>query len=688
MSVNNYAEETKPLFKMLRTEAFRFVIVRYNHFSFVQQLEKDIQRLFPDRPFTKLNAQKAEFENLTNLYFSLTSGFLFIENFDDVLKEQFDSQGKETPQYKIENERRRSITAGLNLRRDKLAKYPIAIFVFVPATTGELYAKIIMEKMPDLWSFRSLILDLEREPEIINEGEFIKAAKIELQTSIGETKTYIDPQNPVTTKYDRLVGLLNNTPENEIDYRLTLYPQITAAAKDIGAYEKAIYYFDEWEKLALDEDKGLIWVSKGDVLTNIGNIEQALLLYEKAFNRFKVNDNKLNEAVSLERLGLTHSALGNLDKALTYFEDEIKLFKELYDASRNNLDFKNGLAISYEKLGNTYFALGNLDKALELYEKRHRLSKDLYAAYPNNLSFKNGLAISYSNLGQTYAALGFLDDALGFYEEYNRLEKELYAAYSNNVEIKNNLVISYSKLGEAHISMGNMDKALGFYEEQYKLSKELYAAYPKNVSFKNILAISYSKLGYTHAALGNIDNALKFYEDETKLFEELYADYPTNIYFKNGLAVSYQYLGNTYITLGNLEKALWLYKENNRLSKELYAEYPKNVSLKNGLAISYWNLGEIYKKLDSYLNMVVAFQNSNELLVELFNSFPQNVEFKNNLAESYLSLGNCYVSYDKSKAKAYFKQAEALWIELVRYAPQYVKFQRFLGIVQEVLAGL
>ena len=73
---DNYAEETRPLFKMLRTEAFRFVIVRYNHFSFIPQLEKDIQRLFPDRPFLKIDVQKAHYEDLLKTYFSINHIFV------------------------------------------------------------------------------------------------------------------------------------------------------------------------------------------------------------------------------------------------------------------------------------------------------------------------------------------------------------------------------------------------------------------------------------------------------------------------------------------------------------------------------------------------------------------------------------------------------------------------------------
>ncbi len=104
-------------------------------------------------------------------------------------------------------------------------------------------------------------------------------------------------------------------------------------------------------------------------------------------------------AISYEKLGNTHAALGNLDKALQFYEDETQLFEQLYESYPNNVAFKNGLAISYSKLGNTHAALGNLDKALQFYEDFADLMKQLYESYPNNVSFKNGLAISYYKLG-------------------------------------------------------------------------------------------------------------------------------------------------------------------------------------------------------------------------------------------------------------------------------------------------
>ena len=588
--LDNYEEETKPLFKLLKTEAFRFVIVRYNHFSFVQQLEIDLIRLFPERPIKKVDAKKLDYTQISNAYFSLENGFFFIENFDNVLKEERDSHNKETPPFVKENQRRRGITAGLNLRRDRLAMYPVALFVFVPATSGELYAKIIMEKMPDLWSFRSWILDLEKNIEknvvqtsIINSGGEVRL--VEDKTS------NIDPSQK--TELNRLVTLLEKTPESEIAYRLTLYPQIVDAAIEAGEYDKASSILEDWELNAYENDKAEIWFKKGDVDTLVGKLESALNLFVRARSLFEKNKDKANVSVCLERLGTIHSSLGNLDIALEYFEEYIKLKKELY------------------------------------------------AAYPTNLAFKNGLAISYSKLGETQASMGNLDKALEYYEEDIKLTKELYDAYPNNVELKNDLAISYSKLGNTQASLGNIDKALEHYKEQNKF-KELYAAYPTNVAFKNGLAISYSKLGETQASLGNLGKALEYYEERNRLGKELYDAYPTNVAFKNGLAVSYSKLGQTQASLGNLDKALEYYEEQNRLGKELYTAYPTNVTFKNGLAISYYKLGEFSRD-----------------------------KLKN-----------------KTKAEMYFSQAEALWLELVRDAPQYVGFQKFLGIVQRVIKDL
>jgi len=78
------------------------------------------------------------------------------------------------------------------------------------------------------------------------------------------------------------------------------------------------------------------------------------------------------------------------------------------------------------------------------------------------------------------------------------------------------------------------------------------------------------------------------------------------------------------------------------------------------------------------------FEKFKDLEKELYEAYPNNVEFKNGLAISYCKLAQT----DKTKSRFYFQKAEKLWEELVRDAPQYVQFQRFLVQVRKDLEKL
>ena len=295
-----------------------------------------------------------------------------------------------------------------------------------------------------------------------------------------------------------------------------------------------------------------------------------------------------------------------------------------------------------QNIGNFHVVTGDLEKAMWAYLKMEECYKALVKAEPEHENFKYGLVSSYERLGDTHKSLGNLDEALKFFKDETLLFEQLHETYPQNVWFKNGLANSYQKLGSTLRALGNLDEALKFFEDYFKLTKSLYEAYPQNVSFKNGLAIAYCQRGDTYSALGKLKQALKFFEDQTHLFEQLYEAYPQNVSFKNGLAVSYFKLGDTHSSLGNLEQALKFFKDDLTLTKSLYEAYPQNVSFKNGLAVTYVKLG-------------------------VFTIDHQK---------------------DSESAKSYFKQAEILWIELVRDAPQYVDFQKSLSRVQNALDAL
>ncbi|MCA0238272.1 MAG: tetratricopeptide repeat protein [Bacteroidetes bacterium] len=387
-------------------------------------------------------------------YFSINRGFFFLENFDDVLKEDRDSLQRETPQMAANNERRRQITAGLNLRRDKLAQSPIALFVFVPATTGELYAKTIMEKMPDLWSFRSLMLDLEKEVATavsdITPEKYIPKAEI---------------VNTDDTELRRLISLLDNTPETELAYRLTLYPQIVNAANDLGKYDLAFSTLDTWEQHVQDNEKPWIWIQKGDILNVFGKLEDALPLFEKAIEQASLSDDKNDVGLGHERLGYLYLLRGDLNNALLHFEKYKEIELELSTKTPSISMFKNNLAISYEKLGSTHTALGNLQQALKFFEDETQLFEELFKDYPNNVAFKNGLAISYYKLGELYEKLEDLEKAFFYFEKGLEMTELTFQSSPDNAQFKKNLKISYNKMGDICQKMGKNELAEGYFEK-------------------------------------------------------------------------------------------------------------------------------------------------------------------------------------------------------------------------------
>ncbi|NUO00817.1 MAG: NB-ARC domain-containing protein, partial [Saprospiraceae bacterium] len=88
----------------------------------------------------------------------------------------------------------------------------------------------------------------------------------------------------------------------------------------------------------------------------------------------------------------TQSALGNLEQALTFFEQYNQLEKELYEAYPQNVGFKNGLALSHQWLGWFYEdKLQNMDKAKEHYRQSKVLLAELVGNFPNYVMFKKNL---------------------------------------------------------------------------------------------------------------------------------------------------------------------------------------------------------------------------------------------------------------------------------------------------------
>lgn len=265
----------------------------------------------------------------------------------------------------------------------------------------------------------------------------------------------------------------------------------------------------------------------------VGNLRKALQCAKRMLSMNEKIYNKIGMAISYEKMGETHMGLGNLDKALGFFEQYNQMAIELQSAFSQNEAFKNSAALSYSKLGIIHIKLGNLHNALGFFKQCNQLAKELHNAFPSKVSFKNLLAVSWQFLGDTHAVLGDSQQALSFFEKFNKLEKELHDTFPQKINFKNGFALSCQFLGKAHTALGNFMQALDFFKQYNQLEEELYNAFPQNVEFKNDLAISYLLLGQFHMdQWEDIAQAKENIRKGWELYEQLVQEFPDHAAFK------------------------------------------------------------------------------------------------------------------------------------------------------------
>ena len=477
----------------------------------------------------------------------------------------------------------------------------------------------------------------------------------------------------------------------------------TVLAEIITADEKGLVLVNTLPGLVVNEFKSFHRILKrfvyelNSTLEVEGNLTGRLVLLEKIEGDLgkTYGSNSSDEgfgydtAAIYEKLGSIHQSMGHMEEALKYFDDEVRLFKELYEANPRSESLKNGLAISYEKLGSIHQSMGHMEEALKYFENDLELTKELYEANPRSESLKNGLAISYSKLGSIHQSMGHMEEALKYFDDEVRLFKELYEANPRSELLKNGLAISYSKLGSIHQSMGHMEEALKYFDDEVRLFKELYEASPRSELLKNGLAISYEKLGDIHQSMGHMEEALKYFEKRSVLGKELYEANPRSESLKNGLAFSYQYLGSIHQSMGHMEEALKYFENDLELTKELYEANPHSESLKNGLAISYSKLGDIHQSMDHMEEALKYFENFNQVFKELYEANPRSESLKNGLAISYEKLGSIHQSMGHmEEALKYFEKRSVLGKELYEANPRSELLKNGLAISYQYLGNI
>jgi tetratricopeptide (TPR) repeat protein len=179
-------------------------------------------------------------------------------------------------------------------------------------------------------------------------------------------------------------------------------------------------------------------------------ILRAQKIYRKIGNKFRT-------AISSNLLGAVYYDISQYDKALHYYFQALKIFKEISDEMILTSDQSKFFATTLNNIGMVYFNIGNYEKALEYYNQSLKMRKEQGLEQP--------IAASFNNIGRIYSQQKQYPEALGyFYHALNIREK-----IGDSIGV----VKILCNLGSAYMELDRDDKALEVLTRALELSGEI-----------------------------------------------------------------------------------------------------------------------------------------------------------------------------------------------------------------------
>ncbi len=338
-----------------------------------------------------------------------------------------------------------------------------------------------------------------------------------------------------------------------------------------------------------------------------GKYIDAAKMYEESAEAAKASPDsgKSNLATDLNQAGYYYSLAGQYNKAVTYLEEALAIFKELGSEDQ--------VAACLSHFGGIYKSLGRYDSALEYYEKALEIDK--------RLGMDDKVAIRLSNIGDVYdsqdqydKAIEYLEDALAMNNKlgmeavvasrlnsigrvvrtqgkYGRAIEYYERALNIDRKLEQNDKIStdLANIGNLFKSWKQYDTAISYYENALDISKDL--------GQEDKVVLQCNNIGGAYEALGKYDKALEYYEEAFDTAASLEQD--------NNIAIGLNHIGNIYKYCGQYDVAIMHYENAIDIYRKLGQE--------DKVAIQLNCIGEVCKSTGQYDNALRYYKEALEI---------------------------------------------------------------------------
>ena len=405
-------------------------------------------------------------------------------------------------------------------------------------------------------------------------------------------------------------------------------------------YEKVLSGIHEISSNDIRQElQARVYNNIGEVKHSRGECKEAKSYYEKALEISIRAGNEIEQAASLNNLGvLHHNYLSKLDEALNFHEKALEI--------RRRLGCRRVEGTSYNNIGGVYEARGEYEKALEYYEKSYDISLEVKDKVLEgmNLYFigkvhrllgqlqkaieyhKRALQINQETGVKTAAVLSDLANhyiSLGDYEKADHYHKKAIDMCEEIGDIEH-LGICLSNAYELPLYLGEYEeaktylkkaitihqrtgnksflattlcyissvcKSAGQYQEAHDYSERALKI-SRETQHIQVETIALGSMGSTNFSLGKYEQAIEYAEKALKIAKEI-GD-------KESEVSCYIVLGCVYFAQSQNEKAIWYQSKALEMKKEIGIKDQSQIDVLHILGKAYSSQGNLSKATETF----------------------------------------------------------------------------------------
>jgi tetratricopeptide (TPR) repeat protein len=232
----------------------------------------------------------------------------------------------------------------------------------------------------------------------------------------------------------------------------------------------------------------LVWAAE-DYLAIRGYWTERRTALEAGAEAARNIKDRYDEGAFLGNLGLAYSDLGEVEKAIAYYEQALEIAREI--------GHRQGEGNRLGNLGNAYSALGEVEKAIAYYEQALEIDREI--------GHRQGEGNHLGNLGNAYSDLGEVEKAIAYYEQALEIDREIGYRQGEGADLGN--------LGLAYSALGEVEKAIAYYEQALEIAREIGHRQGEGNHLGN--------LGLAYSDLGEVEKARQYLQESLAIFEEI-----------------------------------------------------------------------------------------------------------------------------------------------------------------------